>query len=80
MTDADSARALGLKVGDTIEGTERAGDWWSIAQLTLLWLGDEIAVWRVFERTSECPIGRPIHEAADWSLDARDWRKVEATP
>jgi hypothetical protein len=77
MNAADECRALGLQVGDTIEGTERdAGDWWNTTRLTLLWLGDEIAVWRVISIASpQSEWSEPV-EAANWTLSCRDWRKV----
>lgn len=76
---ADQCRALGLVVGDTIEGREEAPDGhWHDARLTLLWLGDELAVWRVTERTSAHDRWSEPSESASWSLDSRDWRKVGA--
>jgi hypothetical protein len=44
---ADECRALGLAVGDTIEGTETVNAWWQTTRLTLLWLGETHAAWRV---------------------------------
>jgi hypothetical protein len=76
---ADQCRALGLAVGDTIEGREEApGGYWHEARLTLLWLGEEAAVWRVTERSSERPAWSEPEECADWTLECRQWRKVSA--
>ena len=76
---AVQCRAMGLNVGDTIEGTESGPGWWSTTRLTLLWVGDEIAVWR---ETSRCSL-RPYwpewsepREVSNWTLRWRDWRKV----
>jgi hypothetical protein len=74
---ADQCRKLGLKVGDTIEGTETYAGWWGTARLTLLWLGEHAAVWRVTERSKEHPEWSTPREAANWTLAHREWRKVE---
>lgn len=74
---AEQARALGLVVGDTIEGREVAPrGYWYEARLTLLWLGDEVAVWSATERSSERPDWSEPEECADWTLECRQWRKV----
>ncbi len=75
---ADQCRALGLKVGDTIEGTEGGEGCWNTTRLTLLWLGETEAAWSVTSRSSSSPLWSKPHESADWSLSCRDWRKVEA--
>jgi hypothetical protein len=49
---ADQCRALGLKVGDTIEGMVGGHGWWNTTRLTLLWLGETEAAWRVTGRSS----------------------------
>jgi hypothetical protein len=67
---------MGLKVGDTIEGTERVNAWWNTARLTLLWLGETEAVWRMTDRNSNRPHWSEPREAANWTLSYRDWRKV----
>ena len=76
---ADQCRALGLKVGDTIEGTEKdENGWWTTTRLTLLWLGETGAAWRVTER-DRCRFDwSEPREAANWTLSCRDWRKVGA--
>ncbi len=75
---ADQCRALGLKVGDTIEGTEGGHGWWNTTRLTLLWLGETEAAWRVTDRSSSRPEWSEPREAANWTLSCRDWRKVGA--
>lgn len=76
---ADQCRALGIAVGDTIEGRETAGPgYWHEARLTLVWLGDDVAVWRVSERSSERLAWSEPEEHADWTLECRQWRKVSA--
>ena len=75
---ADQCRALGLKVGDTIEGTEGGTGWWNTTRLTLLWMGDTEAVWRVIDRSNRSPEWSEPREAANWTLSCRDWRKVDA--
>ena len=75
---ADQCRALGLKVGDTIEGTEGGQGWWNTARLTLLWLGDTEAAWSVTDRSSRRPEWSEPREAANWTLSCLGWRKVGA--
>ena len=76
-TVADECRALGLKVGDTIEGTESGGKWWNTTRLTLLWLGKKEAVWMKTSKSSERPDWSEPEESGNWTLSHRDWRKVE---
>ena len=75
---AEECRALGLAVGDTIQGTESGGDWWNTTRLTLLWLGDEEAAWSETSRSSSRPEWSEPSEAVNWTLSCRDWRKVSA--
>lgn len=75
---ADQCRALELKVGDTIEGTEGGHGWWNTTRLTLLWLGETEAAWRVTDRSSTRAEWSAPREAANWTLSCRDWRKVGA--
>lgn len=78
MDTAQQARAMGLKVGDTIRGREEYSDGgWSEAQLTLLWLGQEVAVWLERKRSSRSQKWTIHGEAANWTLDCRPWRKVD---
>lgn len=74
---AEQCRAMGLRVGDTIEGTERYGNWWSTARLTLLWLGDTNAAWSVTEISAKSQKWSTPRESANWTLDARKWRKIK---
>ena len=75
-TVADQCRALGLAVGDTIESTKKYADWWYTTRLTLLWLGETHAAWRVTERNSYVLHWSDPHEAANWTLSCREWRKI----
>ena len=74
---ADQCRALGLEIGDTIFGLEEGPDgFWHEAELTLLWLGQEAAVFRERERTNVFKEWSKPRESGDWTLECRDWRKV----
>jgi hypothetical protein len=75
---ADQCRALGLNVGDTIEGTERGSNWWSTVRLTLLWLGQTEAAWSMRDRSSSRPEWSEPRESTCWTLAFRDWRRVDA--
>lgn len=69
---------LNVQVGDTIEGTEKWRDGWNTTRLTLLWLGQEVAVWRETSRASHRPEWSKPQESSDWTLDCRVWRHVGA--
>jgi hypothetical protein len=79
LAAAEQCRSLGLRVGDTIEGRESYPGGWHQARLTLLWMGDDVAVWRVMERNSDNPTWSEPHEGADWDLSCRRWRRVPAS-
>lgn len=71
---AEQCRAMGIAIGDTIHGREEGhGGYWHEARLTLLWLGDQVAVWRETERSIGRPAWSEPEESADWSLDCRQW-------
>ena len=79
-TVADQVRALGLKVGDTIEGTwqgEYSRAWWNTVRLTLLWVGKDVAVWSETNTSSINPKWSKPKECTSWDLSYRDWRKVK---
>jgi len=75
VSTADQCRAMGLSVGDTITGREEYQGGWSEAKLTLLWLGEEVAVFRAINRTSRSPKWSEPEESADWTLEYRHWKK-----
>lgn len=77
MTAAESVRDMGLSVGDTIEGQQVQYDGTlNTVRMTLLWVGESIAVWRWTERYGLGPWSRP-EESATWDLSFRTWRKVD---
>lgn len=69
-------KTMGLAVGDAIQGREEYGDGWSETRLTLVWMGDEIAVWSVDTRSNRHPKWQHQGESASWTLECREWRKV----
>jgi hypothetical protein len=64
---------------DTIVGRSAAGTgtWWDEARLTLLWLGETVAVWRVQQRHVDRQQWGEPRESAGWTLDHRQLKKVE---
>jgi hypothetical protein len=72
MNTAQQARALGLKVGDTIEGEEFG----RVARLKLLYLGSECCVWDVWEKDETDTDFAYQGEESQWTLSCRDWRKT----
>ena len=73
---AEQCRALGLKIGDIIIGREQGTDYWHEAELTLLWLGNNTAVFQERSRAIDNPEWSKPIESGDWSLAYRDWYKV----
>ena len=74
---ADQCRAIGIEIGDTIIGREAGPNGsWHEAELTLLWRGNETAVFRERERTDDYPEWSEPRESGDWTLECRNWRKV----
>lgn len=76
-SSAEQIRQMGLAVGDTIEGREEHGIWWEDSRLTLLWLGEQVAVWRVESRAKSQPEWQDYGEGLNWDLSCRRWRRVE---
>ena len=77
LSSADQCHQLGLQVGDTIEGRcEFHSGYWTEARLTLLWLGNQAACFRVSGRNINQPEWSEPHESCAWVLDFREWRKV----
>lgn len=79
QTTADQVRELGLSVGDVIVGRENRGHEWSDTELTLLFIGKEVAVFSERNRSSvEGVISKwsKPKESASWNLQFRDWVKV----
>lgn len=75
----DQCSRLNVQVGDTIEGTETwSGGGWNKTRLTLLWLGQEMAVWRETSCNHVYGDWTEPEESASWTLEFRDWRHVGA--
>lgn len=74
---AQQCRKLGIKVGDTIEGTEAGVGWWNTTRLTLLWIGETECVWRMVSKTDKRPQWSEPCEAVKWTLSCREWHKVD---
>lgn len=79
---ARQCREMGLKVGDTIIGREgdKAGRWFNETKLTLLFVGEQVAAWKVTRRNNSLPKWRDDGEAANWTLDCRKWYLANAKP
>lgn len=79
-TTADQVRELGLSIGDVIKGRESWGREWNDAELTLLFVGKTVAVFRERDRSTTNGVmiekwSKP-KETADWTLECRDWVKA----
>jgi len=76
---AEQCRAMGLAPGDVIYGTEHYAEAWNEARLELLWMGEEVAVWRAQTRNSWTLEWSLPREEANWTLSCREWRKAEGS-
>jgi len=74
---ADLVRELDLAVGDTIACADRIGGKLEFTRLTLLWVGEEVAVWRVKRRWDGAVTWRDDGENAYWNLTQHRWSKVD---
>ena len=75
-TPADQCRELGIAVGDTIEGSSPFCWPGEKTRITLLWLGQEMAMWR--ETRFVGGKWTEPRESAVWDLSMRDWERIEA--
>ena len=75
---AAACREMGIQVGDTILGrdADASGQSWHEARLTLMWLGECVAVWREQTRCNWRPEWTAPEESANWTLEFRTWQKV----
>lgn len=78
-TAADQVRELGLSIGDVIIGREEWGHEWSDAELTLLFVGETIAVFSERNKSTINGVAPKKwsrrNEIASWTLEFRDWIK-----
>ena len=78
---AEQINKLGIVVGDTVIGQHKSICHSHEAMLTLLWVGNEKAVWLVSERGTNLEEWSKPEESTAWSLDnCRTWAKVPKKP
>lgn len=79
MTDIDRIEQMRLRPGDTIEMRQQfpRGPWVEYRR-TLLWHGEQIAVWASSTRNNNRPNWSEPHETASTVGAYGEWRKVEA--
>ena len=82
--NAQQTKQMSLSVGDTIIGREgyfvgdhSNGEWWQESMNTLLWVGEEVCVWKVKSRRKNDPQWRDDGERANWTMDCRRWYLVK---
>lgn len=74
---AAQCRKMKISVGDTIVGREAYGNGlWTEAKLTLIFLGREQCVWKVYRRSSQERRWRAAGEQSNWTLAHREWKKL----
>ena len=78
MTDIDRIEQMRLRLGDTIETRQQfpIGRWVEYRR-TLLWHGEQIAVWAIQDRESHLPEWSDPYESASPVESYGDWRKVD---
>jgi hypothetical protein len=78
-TDLDLINTLRLRPGDTIQLRHGSDKTWTERRRTLLWHGEQVAVWSA---TSRWSWGKPVKwtEPIETATPCRDdnWRKVDA--
>jgi hypothetical protein len=72
-TLAEQCVQMGLAVGDVIQGRDRMG---SEDRLTLLWLGQTLAVFGVQRRSAGVLVWSAPCESSAWTLHGREWNRV----
>ena len=79
MTDIDRIEQMRLRPGDTIEMRHQfpSGPWVECRR-TLLWRGEQVAVWACSNRNGCQPVWPEPQETASPVGAYGDWRKVEA--
>lgn len=75
---AAQCRKMGIEVGDTIEGREEYKNGWNEARLTLIFCGKTECVWLEETRNNREPAWTQKREATNWTLNCRQWWKVQA--
>lgn len=73
---AEQCREMGLAIGDTIQGREECGQHWSDSRLTVIFIGEDVAVFKQQTRNEDYPFWEDCGESADWTLNCRHWHKV----
>lgn len=73
---AGQCREMGLVVGDVIQGREHYGEHWRDSRLTLIFISEEVAVFKEECRNSRQPDWRDYGESACWTLNCRQWHKI----
>jgi len=74
---ADQCREMGIAVGDVIQGRESYSSGWNEARLRLVWLGEQVAVWETKRLSNTTSRWRKTGEDSAWTLDCRDWHRVD---
>ena len=73
ISAAKQCREMGIQVGDTIIGREDYDGGWNEAKLTLIFAGEQVAVFKVMCRNSTFPEWQDDGESGSWRLNHRDW-------
>lgn len=75
---ADQCREMGLTVGDTIVRRQTYfSEEWSESELTVIFLGLQVAVFSERSRSSNAPRWRSKGESSNWTLDCHDWKIIK---
>lgn len=74
---ADQCREMGLVVGDVIVGREEhSGGKWSEAELTVIFIGQDVVVFSQRTRSFLAEEWINFGESGNWMLYFRDWYKI----
>ena len=74
LTQADQARSLNLKVGNTIMGRESDDNRWHDVKLRVIWMGEKVVVYSRMWRNNHDPDKWYYEgETANFCLCGRSW-------
>lgn len=81
MSDAEKCRQRGWGVGDVLEGTESGLNWSMTNRIVITAIGEESILARCVAHIDKYgTVTAKNCRESNWTLSARDWRKVTPEP
>lgn len=78
-TTARELRQAGFKIGEQFAGYTHTSEGFvsTLSVITLLWMGEEVAVWHTAKECEHAPGQWETRESAGWNLDSRKWYRIK---